>query len=80
MAVVDHTASSGQLCERWSIATGVSLSIPYSNNFRCLLYRGVRTSVPLYKHLSCKAIGIFGCNGLIDIDSDIMTGLKLHFR
>ncbi|GFU90397.1 transposable element Tc1 transposase [Trichonephila clavipes] len=47
VAVNDREASSRQLAARWSFATGVLLSALSSR--RCLLKRGLRARVPLYR-------------------------------
>ncbi|GFV38888.1 transposable element Tcb1 transposase [Trichonephila clavipes] len=47
MAVNDRTASSRQLAARWSTATGVLMSV--SSIRWCLLHRGLRERVPLYR-------------------------------
>ncbi|GFX10361.1 transposable element Tcb1 transposase [Trichonephila clavipes] len=47
MVVNDRTASSRQLAERWSTATGVLMSV--SSIRRRLLHRGLRARVPLYR-------------------------------
>ncbi|GFT90849.1 transposable element Tcb2 transposase [Trichonephila clavipes] len=46
LAVNDHTASSRQFAARWSTATGVPMLA--SSIRRCLLYRGLRSRVPLH--------------------------------
>ncbi|GFW88701.1 transposable element Tcb2 transposase [Trichonephila clavipes] len=47
MAVSDRTASSRQFAARWSTATGVLMSA--SSVRRCLMHRGLRARVPLYR-------------------------------
>ncbi|GFV28689.1 HTH_Tnp_Tc3_2 domain-containing protein [Trichonephila clavipes] len=47
MEVNDRTASSRQLAAHWSTATGLLMST--SSIRRCLLHRGLRASVPLYR-------------------------------
>ncbi|GFV93305.1 transposable element Tcb2 transposase [Trichonephila clavipes] len=51
MAVNEHTASSSQLAAHWSTATDVLMSS--SSIRRCMLHRGLRARVPLYRiHLT----------------------------
>ncbi|GFW30035.1 transposable element Tc1 transposase [Trichonephila clavipes] len=47
MVMNDRTASSRQLAARWSTATSVLMSAPSIR--RCLLHRGLRARVPLYR-------------------------------
>ncbi|GFS71848.1 transposable element Tc1 transposase [Trichonephila clavipes] len=47
MAQTDRTASSRQLAAQWSTATDVSLCA--SSIRRCLLQRGLRARIPLYR-------------------------------
>ncbi|GFY19745.1 HTH_Tnp_Tc3_2 domain-containing protein [Trichonephila clavipes] len=73
MAMSDHTASSRQLAARWSTATGVLMS---ASSIRCLLHRGLRERVPLYRQTIDGCV----CNGLVSREPGKLIGPKLSFQ
>ena len=77
MTVNDRTASSRQLAESWSTATGVLISA--STILRHLLHRGLRARVPLCKSPSRQTIESCVCNVLMSTEPCKVIFTKLSF-